>query len=107
MDRSGPAAWRACSASLVIACGTLLAPQAQAQDAARHREAATQRQAVDEIAIKAELRRRVEQRKRELRPEYERRVREDGKPSADRWLRETAGDLGPRDGAEIRARYGL
>ena len=109
MDRSGPAVWRACSASLVIACGTLLAPQAQAQaqDAGRHRAAATQRPAVDEIAIKAELRRMVEQRKRELRPEYERRVREDGKPSADRWLRETAAELGRRDGADIRARYGL
>lgn len=73
MDHSGPAVWRACGASLVIACGALLAPDVAARDAGRQPAVASQPQAVDEAAVKAELRRRVEQRKRELRPEYERR----------------------------------
>lgn len=60
---------------------------------------------VDE-AMEVEMRRMIDQRRRELLPEYERRVRSDGRPSADRWLRHVATDLGRRDGAAIRAKYG-
>lgn len=96
---------------LMLACGALPALAAHAQEAAPQQPVPQSRtapapQTLDEVAIKAELKRMVEQRKRELRPEYERRVREDGKPSADRWLRETAAEMGRRDGAEIRAKYG-
>ncbi|MBJ6979427.1 hypothetical protein [Luteimonas sp. MC1895] len=106
MDRSDFAGSRGWVAGLLlmVACGT--APALAAQAVKPQAGAANTSQAVDEAAIKAELRRMVEQRKRELRPEYERRVREDGKPSADRWLRETAHELGRRDRAEIRARFG-
>ncbi|MBJ6984361.1 hypothetical protein [Luteimonas sp. MC1750] len=106
MDRSDFAGSRGWVAGLLlmVACGT--APALAAQAVKPQAGAANTSQAVDEAAIKAELRRMVEQRKRELRPEYERRVRDDGKPSADRWLRETAHELGRRDRAEIRARFG-
>lgn len=92
---------------LAITCSAPLALQAHAREAGQPASAASQPQALDEAAIKAELRRMVEQRKRELRPEYERRVRVDGKASADRWLRAAAAEAGRRDGAEMRARYGL
>lgn len=107
MDRSDFAGSRGWVAGLLLmaACGASPALEAQAVEPQTTRAANTS-QAADEAEIKAELRRMVEQRKRELRPEYERRVREDGKPSADRWLRETARELGRRDGAEIRARFG-
>lgn len=48
----------------------------------------------------------MERRRAQLLPEYERRVRSDGRPSADRWLREVAADMGRRDGEAARARYG-
>ena len=38
----------------------------------------------------------------QLRPEYEQRVRRDGKASADQWLRETAFKLGQQDGRAAR-----
>lgn len=41
-------------------------------------------------------------RMREIRPEYERRVRTDGKASADQWLMRTAREAGRRDGAAMR-----
>lgn len=91
---------------LLIACGGLSAPQVHAREVGQEAGAAGQPQAIDEAAIKAELRRMVEQRKRELRPEYERRVRVDGKESADRWLRDAAAEMGRRDGARMRAKYG-
>ena len=90
---------------LMTVCCALPISAAHAQ-AAPQAGTANPSQAADEAAVKAELRRTVEQRKRELRPEYERRVREDGKPSADRWLREAAAEMGRRDGAAMRARYG-
>ena len=62
--------------------------------------------AFDESAMKADIQRMIERRRRELLPEYERRVRNDGRASADDWLRRVAHELGRRDGAEIRARYG-
>lgn len=106
MDRSDFAGSRGWVTGLLltVACGTSFALEAQAVEP--QAGAADTSQAADEAAIKAELRRMVEQHKRELRPEYERRVREDGKPSADRWLRETAHELGRRDRAEIRAKFG-
>lgn len=107
MERSSFAAPRAWIAGLLlVGCSALLAPQAHAQQTGEATGAASQPQAVDEAAVKAELRRMVEQRKRELRPEYERRLRVDGKASADRWLREAAAEAGRQDGAEMRAKYG-
>lgn len=101
---SWPRTWVAGLLATAMCAFPVLHGSAQAVGQQAH--AATQSQTADEAAIKAELRRMVEQHKRELRPEYERRVREDGKASADRWLREAATELGRRDGAEIRARYG-
>jgi|GEM_PF-1307766 len=77
-----------------------------AQETKSQARAANRPQAVDQVAMKAEMQRMIERRKRELLPEYERRVRADGRPSADRWLRDVATEMGRRDGAEIRARYG-
>lgn len=48
----------------------------------------------------------MERRRAQLRPEYERRVRTDGRSSADRWLREVAAEMGRRDGEAARAGYG-
>ena len=67
--------------------------------------ATTQRRA-DKAVVEAERRRMMQQRKRELLPEYERRTRTDGKASADRWLRAAATEAGRRDGATVRARIG-
>ena len=67
---------------------------------------ARQAGAVDEVALKQEMRRMIDRRRAELLPEYERRVRNEGRPSADRWLRQVATEMGRRDGAQIRARYG-
>lgn len=107
MDRSNVAVLRRwMGILLMVVCGALLATAAHAQEATSQTNTANHPQALDEAAIKAELKRMVEQRKRELRPEYERRVREDGRPSADRWLRETAAEMGCRDGAAMRAKYG-
>src|SRR5690606_25916827 len=61
--------------------------------------------AIDERALRADMQRMIEQRRRELLPEYERRVRSDGKASADDWLRQRAEELGRRDGATIRRKY--
>lgn len=61
--------------------------------------------AIDERALRADMQRMIEQRRRELLPEYERRVRSDGKASADDWLRKRAEELGRRDGATIRRKY--
>ncbi|WP_158636539.1 hypothetical protein [Luteimonas marina] len=61
--------------------------------------------AIDEQALRADMQRMIEQRRRELLPEYERRVRRDGKASADDWLRKRAEELGRRDGATIRRKY--
>lgn len=66
------------------------------QDGARNREA----------AMRAEMRRMFERRRRELLPEYERRVRADGRASADAWLKQVATEMGRRDGEAIRARFG-
>ena len=61
---------------------------------------------VDRAALELDMRRMIERRRAQLLPEYERRVRADGRPSADRWLREVAAEMGRRDGNEIRAKYG-
>lgn len=56
--------------------------------------------------LREEFQRRVDGHRRQLLPEYERRVRRDGRASADAWLRQTADALGRRDAAELRAKYG-
>lgn len=61
---------------------------------------------VDRAALERDMRRMIERRRAQLLPEYERRVRSDGRPDADRWLRQVAAEMGRRDGAEIKARYG-
>ena len=61
---------------------------------------------VDRAALERDMRRMIERRRAQLLPEYERRVRADGRPSADRWLREVAAEMGRRDGTQIRAKYG-
>ncbi len=67
---------------------------------------ASSQRRLDKAVVEAEKRRLMEQRKRELLPEYERRTRTDGKASADRWLRKAAAEAGRRDGAAVRARAG-
>ena len=58
-----------------------------------------------EAQLRDEFRRRVDGHKRQLLPEYERRVQRDGRASADGWLRQTAAALGRRDASELRAKY--
>lgn len=65
-------------------------------------EAAAQATQVDQQALRADIQRSIERRRRELLPEYERRVRTDGRASADDWLRARAAELGRRDGEAIR-----
>lgn len=78
--------------------------EARAEDRAGQRgKGITPRQ---QAAIEAEMRGRFEQHRRELLPEYERRVKSDGKPAADAWLRRVATEAGRRDGNAIRAKYG-
>ncbi|MCK8780014.1 hypothetical protein M0654_08455 [Rhizobium sp. NTR19] len=48
------------------------------------------------------LRGRLLQRKQRLRIEYEQRVRRDGRPSADRWLKKEATRLGREAGRAVR-----
>ena len=67
---------------------------------------ATTQPRADKAVVEAEQRRMMQQRKRELLPEYQRRTRTDGKASADRWLRAAATEAGRRDGAAVRARVG-
>lgn len=45
----------------------------------------------------------VNEQKATLKPEYERRVRDDGLDKANEWLRETAAELGRRHGEATRA----
>lgn len=59
-----------------------------------------------ETAMRAEMRRMFEQRRHELLPQYERRVRLDGRANADAWLKQVATEMGRRDGEAIRARFG-
>ena len=61
---------------------------------------------IDQAALERDMRRMIDQRRAQLLPEYERRVRSDGQASADRWLREVATEMGRRDGAQVRERYG-
>lgn len=61
---------------------------------------------VDQAALERDMRHMIERRRAQLLPEYERRVRRDGRASADRWLREVAAEMGRRDGEQIKARYG-
>ncbi|HRO26022.1 MAG TPA: hypothetical protein PK743_06640 [Luteimonas sp.] len=60
----------------------------------------------DQAAMKAEMQRMIELRRQEFLPEYERRVRADGRQNADQWLRQVATEAGRRDGVAIRRKYG-
>lgn len=63
------------------------------------------RSAIDEQALRQDMQRAIDQRRRELLPEYQRRVRTDGRASADAWLRATAERLGREDGERMRRRH--
>src|SRR5690606_23256252 len=78
-------------APMLAACAVLLlamptASPVDAQEAAADADA----QALDEQALRADMQRMIERRRRELLPEYERRVRSEGRVRADAWLREQA-----------------
>lgn len=93
-------------APMLAACAVLLlamptASPVDAQEAAADADA----QALDEQALRADMQRMIERRRRELLPEYERRVRSEGRVRADAWLREQAQALGREDGAEVRRRH--
>ncbi len=98
-------------APMLAACTVLLLAMptpspADAQRAAADADAqALDEQAVDEQALRADMQRMIERRRRELLPEYERRVRSEGRTRADAWLREQAHALGREDGAEVRRRH--
>ena len=62
------------------------------------------RPAPQEMLARDDVRALMERERARLQPEYERRVRADGKASADRWLREVAADLGRKAGEAARAR---
>ena len=57
-----------------------------------------------EMLARDDVRALVKRERARLQPEYERRVRDDGKASADRWLREVAAELGRRAGEAAKAR---
>lgn len=63
------------------------------------------RAAVNEQALRQDMQRAIDQRRRELLPEYQRRVRTDGRSSADAWLRNTAERMGREDGERVRRRH--
>ena len=66
---------------------------------------ASQRGAIDEQALRQDMQRAIDRRRRELLPEYQRRVREDGRANADAWLRATAERLGREDGERVRRNH--
>lgn len=82
-------------------------PEAGGQTRSPQRAAgAAGQRALEQAEVEADLRRMIAQRRRELLPEYEHRVRRDGKASADDWLRARATELGRRDGESIRRKHG-
>lgn len=93
-------------APMLAACAVLLLamPVALPVDAQEAAADADER-ALDEQALRADMQRMIERRRRELLPEYERRVRSEGRERADAWLREQAQALGREDGAEVRRRH--
>lgn len=60
---------------------------------------------VDQVRMRSDMQRMIEQRRRELLPEYQRRVRREGRASADTWLQAEAARLGRRDGERVRRDY--
>lgn len=68
--------------------------------------AAVEGAAADRALLAHDMKRAMERRRAELRPEYERRVRHDGQESTDRWLRDVAAEMGRRDGEAAKGRYG-
>lgn len=97
-------------APMLAACAVLLlampvALPVAAQQAAADADVQADEQALDEQALRADMQRMIERRRRELLPGYERRVRSEGRERADAWLREQAQKLGREDGAEVRRRH--
>ena len=78
----------------LLAAGAMLAPPLAAQQ--------LRSDGGGSALAEADNRRLMEQRARELFPEYQRRKRNDGKASADAWLQAAANDMGRRDGAAAR-----
>lgn len=78
----------------------------QQNDASRTRNPQAGLTPAQQAQLRSEFQRRVDNHRRQLLPEYERRVQRDGRASADAWLRQTADALGRRDAAELRAKYG-
>ena len=85
-----------CAIALAVA-SMLASPPVAAQ--------ASQRGAIDEQALRQDMQRAIGRRRSELLPEYQRRVREDGRASADAWLRATAERLGREDGQQVRRNH--
>ncbi len=90
-----PSRLSAVGCAIALAAASMLAPPPVAAQA-------SQRGAIDEQALRQDMQRAIDRRRSELLPEYQRRVREDGKASADAWLRATAERLGREDGQQVR-----
>lgn len=93
MHRSTSRAWPCCALLLTFVLTALLPPLVAQESAAGE---------IDERQLRADLQQAIEQRRHELLPEYNRRVREHGRAEADAWLRTEAERLGRRDGERIR-----
>lgn len=78
----------------LLVVGAVLAPPLAAQQ--------PRSDAGGSAPAEADKHRLMEQRARDLFPEYQRRKRADGKSSADAWLQATAADMGRRDGEASR-----
>lgn len=86
-----------CAGALLL-CALCASPAAQAQSGA---------DGIDQARMRADMQRMVDQRRRELLPEYQRRVQAEGRTSADAWLRAEATRLGKRDGEQVRRNHEL
>ena len=93
-----PSRLSAVGCAIALAAASMLAPPPVAAQA-------SQRGALDEQALRQDMQRAIDRRRGELLPEYERRVREDGRASADAWLRATAERLGREDGQQVRRNH--
>lgn len=90
--------------SLALCCGILLASASVLAPRPGIAQAA-QPGTIDQQALRGDMQRMIEQRRRQLLPEYQRRVRADGKASADAWLRDAAERLGRQDGQQVRRNH--
>lgn len=87
---------------LLTCAGALLLAALCASPAARAQSSA---EGIDQARMRADMQRMVDQRRRELLPEYQRRVQAEGRASADAWLRAEATRLGRRDGEQVRRNH--